>query len=992
LDVDGRELPDLAPFALLGRRGFLAAMVATTALPTRVDAIALATELPAIDYSHAGYAAGLSDPPRAPVVIDLSPDGADDHTALIQEAIDSVGRRSPAAAGMRGAVRLGPGTYRAAGRLVLDRSGVVLRGSPGAMLIASGADRGPRIRIGSARPPARVGQPFAIPGPVPAGSTVVTLAEPLTLDVGAHIAVVRPSTPEWIAALGMDQAPGNFAEDRLHWTPGSRDLVWQRQIVAVAGGGRELHLDAPITAALDPRFGGGYLVATDAAGLPTNIGVEELEIASAPDSSRPLDEDHAWIAIAADNARDIWIRNVTARHFVASAVRVHGGARRVLVDGVQNLEPISEVGSYRRQSFVIEGQQVLVHRCVAEQGLNDFSTGLRAAGPNVFLDCTARRALGDSGGWESWSSGTLFENVTVEGAGLRLAYDDDRTQAGGWTTANSMLWNCTTNPMIADRAPTGPNEARIAAHSCYREQLRRRHPLPRLASAAAESPASPTLSSPAPELPVHIVNGRFVAGGRTVWGGALNDAWWRGQANPADSLDHGRSITRFVPGREGPGLTEDLVALAAEMAAEGMPFHQGGPGLWYDRRRDDHTMDRRPDGDVWAPFYELPWSRSGTGQAWDGLSLHDLTRFNPWYFGRLQQFAQACAGQGHVLFHNLYNTHNLLEIVPHWADYPWRPANNINDTGLPEPMPIEPGGRLNLANQFYSVEHPPLRDLHRGYIRHVLDQLGACSHVFFNVGFQYAGPLAFQLFFLQTIAEWEQQTGQRIRVVLATSKDITDAVLADERHAAQVAVIDTRYWQYRPDGELWAPQAGQNKAFRELIGARFGRISDAPPPTTPEQAYAQVREYRTRFPDKAVVAWHNGVGEVPALMAGAGQVLRHNPTAGHDQGRRADTTTLDLFLRRELAGGLHQLEPAAGMVEPEGPTWCLARSDGRVALIASMSGAAISASGAALSAHRWTGTWFSPTTGETRSAELAWPPNRVLPKPDSGEWLLLLKA
>jgi len=34
-----------------------------------------------------------------------------------------------------------------------------------------------------------------------------------------------------------------------------------------------------------------------------------------------------------------------------------------------------------------------------------------------------------------------------------------------------------------------------------------------------------------------------------------------------------------------------------------------------------------------------------------------------------------------------------------------------------------------------------------------------------------------------------------------------------------------------------------------------------------------VREYLTRFPDKAMVAWHNDVGQLPALMAGAAQVL-----------------------------------------------------------------------------------------------------------------------
>jgi hypothetical protein len=85
-----------------------------------------------------------------------------------------------------------------------------------------------------------------------------------------------------------------------------------------------------------------------------------------------------------------------------------------------------------------------------------------------------------------------------------------------------------------------------------------------------------------------------------------------------------------MPGRTGPGLTEDLAALAARMVAEGTPFYQSIPGLWYDRRRDEHSTFARTDANVWAPFYEMPWARSAEGTAWDGLSKFDLAAFNPW--------------------------------------------------------------------------------------------------------------------------------------------------------------------------------------------------------------------------------------------------------------------------------------------------------------------------------------------------------------------------
>ena len=107
----------------------------------------------------------------------------------------------------------------------------------------------------------------------------------------------------------------------------------------------------------------------------------------------------------------------------------------------------------------------------------------------------------------------------------------------------------------------------------------------------------------------------------------------------------GSALTRFVPGRNGPGLTEDLAALAARMVAQGTPFYQSIPGLWYDRRRDEHSIVSRTDGNVWAPFYEMPWARSGTGTAADGLSRFDLSRFNPWYYERFREFGELCDRQ-----------------------------------------------------------------------------------------------------------------------------------------------------------------------------------------------------------------------------------------------------------------------------------------------------------------------------------------------------------
>src|SRR5262249_2310965 len=156
--------------------------------------------------------------------------------------------------------------------------------------------------------------------------------------------------------------------------------------------------------------------------------------------------------------------------------------------------------------------------------------------------------------------------------------------------------------------------------------------------------------------------------------------------------------------------------------------------------------------------------------------------------------------------------------------------------------------------------------------------LGGLQNLFFCAGFQFAGPLAFEEFFQDTVADWEKRTGKTVRLQLATSKDITDAILAVPARAKQVAGIDMRYWQYMPGSPPFAPKGGQNLAFRELIRAAFPRSGgDTPSDTTPLQVYRMVREYHDRYPDKAIVAWNGGAGPIPVLMAGGAQAIMRNP-------------------------------------------------------------------------------------------------------------------
>ena len=950
---------------------------------------------PAIDFSYAGYGGGGVNLPKVPAAISVRPTGGDD-TELLQQAIDHVSALPVRENGFRGAVLLRPGRYRVAGHLEMRTSGVVLRGSGNATIVAAGKGRRTLIEIGGVAD-AVTGPPVGVTDEtVPAGGMVLTLESADGLRAGDRIAITRPSTAAWIAALGMSGLPGTYANQRLDWAPGSRNLVWDRTVAAVDAARRQVALYAPITTALERRFGGGT-VARVASGFPVaRVGIENLALESEFSAANPFDEQHSWIAVALDRVEDAWARGIVARHFAGSAIRVGPRARRITIEACRSEAPVSELGGYRRQSFLVEGQQVLVRRCWSEQGMNDFAVGLLAGGPNVFLDSTATGALGPSGSFESWASGVLYERVRIEGSGIRLTLDSSRSQGGGWTAANSVVWNCDAKDIEA-RGPEGAdNLVHRSTEPLYETQLAKRtggkvgrQPLPDGRGSESASKARAAAAS----RPVEIVNGRFVADGKVLWGGTVNAGWWRGQEAPAAALDAGVSLTRLVPGRAGPGLTEDLPALAALMLAQGTPFFQAIPGLWYDRRRDEHSTVSRADGNVWAPFYEMPWDRSGRGTAADGLSQFDLTRFNTWYYERIREFGRLSDESGLVLYHNLYNTHNVLEIPPHWVDYPWRPANNINDTGLPEPPPIEPGNHIHVANQVYDVSHPVRRALDRAFILHELDELAGARNLFFCLGFQFAGPLSFQEFFQDTVAEWEKKTGRTVRILMATSKDITDAILPDPVRGRQVAVIDMRYWQYRPDGSLWAPPGGKNLAFREMIAQDFGRSDDTPPNTTPLQVYRQVREYHDRYPDKAVVAWHGGAGPIPILMAGGAQVLTRNPCAGQGQGRSVDRTTLDGFVREQLATTLMKMQPRDGTAADPEQTWCLADDQSESVLFYSLAGPSVTLL-RTLSRNSYTGLWFDPRTGHTRPLEapVSGEAGAVIRKPTAEPWLVLLRA
>lgn len=362
---------------------------------------------------------------------------------------------------------------------------------------------------------------------------------------------------------------------------------------------------------------------------------------------------------------------------------------------------------------------------------------------------------------------------------------------------------------------------------------------------------------------VTIVDGRIQMDGALLVGGSHTTPWWNGKLKTNFLKKASPAITRFVPGREGLGLTDRIDSVIDFMKQKNILVFDQNYGLWYDRRRDDHERVRRRDGDVWGPFYEQPFGRSGQGTAWEGLSKYDLNRPNAWYWSRLKEFAEKGNKEGLLLFYENYFQHNILEAGAHWVDCPWRSSNNINQTGFPNPPPFAGDKRIFVADMFYDITHPVRRELHRQYIRQCLNNFADNPNVIQLTSAEFTGPLHFVQFWLDVIAEWEAESGKKAKVALSTTKDVQDAILADPKRAAVVDIIDIRYWHYKTDG-IFAPEGGKNMAPRQhMRKMKVGKI-------TFTEAYKAVYEYRQKFPEKAVTFYAQNYPAMgwAVLMAG----------------------------------------------------------------------------------------------------------------------------
>ncbi|KAF9583366.1 hypothetical protein BGW38_009664 [Lunasporangiospora selenospora] len=228
------------------------------------------------DFSQVGYRNGNVPLPQVPVKVTLQPsvDPRINDRDRIQEAIDFVGRLpltqlllrdGKTTVSVRGAVLLQAGIYHVNGALILNKSGVVLRGEgngpDGTIVMATGRYKHDFIYLhglldstfqGAPEYQAQYGDnrvmrpknPYVIMDEkvaqvedvyVPVGSRRVPVKDISNFSVGKEVVIERIANSAWVERLGMDRIPKRPLDPSrtMNWDSRQYELRYVRKITAI---------------------------------------------------------------------------------------------------------------------------------------------------------------------------------------------------------------------------------------------------------------------------------------------------------------------------------------------------------------------------------------------------------------------------------------------------------------------------------------------------------------------------------------------------------------------------------------------------------------------------------------------------------------------------------------------------------------------------------------------------------------------------------------
>ncbi len=416
------------------------------------------------DFSNAGYLGGGVPIPDVPAQSILAPEPGDD-TQRIQNAIDQVSNLPLNDDGFRGAVVLQAGTFEVSGTLRIHSSGVVLRGAgdgeDGTVLAGTSTSQAPLIRVEGSGWWSEVSgtRKEILDDYVPVGARSFEVENTEGLEVGDSVIVHRPSTEEWISAIGMDEIPERHDGAEVNqWQAGDYDIFYDRILTGIEG--NTVTLDAPVVNALEEEFGGGSIYKYRYPGRISQVGVEDIRgVSRFAGDPEDEDEDHAWTMVRLDRVRNAWARNLTGLHFPFGTVDTRRYAKWVTVENCRYLEPVSRITGSRRYPFYITGQLTLVTDSFASDARHDYATNSRTHGPNVFLRNSAVNSHTDTGPHHRWATGTLYDNIDIPDNAINVQNRLNFGSGHGWAGANHVIWNSSADRIANQNPPTARNWA-----------------------------------------------------------------------------------------------------------------------------------------------------------------------------------------------------------------------------------------------------------------------------------------------------------------------------------------------------------------------------------------------------------------------------------------------------------------------------------------------------------------------------------------------------
>ncbi|MBV8657669.1 MAG: hypothetical protein JO142_07595 [Burkholderiales bacterium] len=406
------------------------------------------------DFSYAGYHGGGVRLPEPASTVDVRPAADGESCDAIQNAIDQIARQQPSN-GIRGVVRLLPGTYTCSRPIQIQTDGVVLRGSgvdSTTLSMAGDPHTAIDVRPASAIKAKRSKGVPVTDAYLPVGALSLHVAEASGFKVGDRVKLYHVISADWIHAMGMDELVRN-GQPQTWIKPGTL-FGMERTIAGIQA--NEITLDAPITDALDTAMtgdGGITLQSSDDSATLANIGIENLRITSPAQTGKNISE-ALFAGIQASQVRDVWFRNLELDDTVAALSL--NESDRVTVQQVSVKEDYllgKAAGGAAILSVQGASSQILFDRCrIDANGMFFFATASGVPGPLVILN-SVFQGNGSIQPHMRWSTGLLVDSTSVPAGGIEFINRNTMGSGHGWAVGWSTVWNSSASSLDIEQPP-----------------------------------------------------------------------------------------------------------------------------------------------------------------------------------------------------------------------------------------------------------------------------------------------------------------------------------------------------------------------------------------------------------------------------------------------------------------------------------------------------------------------------------------------------------